>query len=78
MDDLILRLPDHILHQPCTDREEHCREILLLVSQRTLLTPCTLGRWLFVEENEIQAIQQDSHALPANERKYMVSEFTYS
>ena len=72
LESLILKVPDHILDQPCTDRDQNSRELLFLVSQQTNLHGPALGRWLFVPENEIQAIEADNRTLPASDRRYQV------
>ena len=72
LESLILKVPDHILDQPCTDRDQNSRELLLLVSQQTNLHAPALGRWLFIPENEIQAIETDNRTLPASDRRYQV------
>ena len=68
----IANLPPHIRNQPCTDKDQACREILLKVSQTTIATSHSLGRWLGVQECDLTAIEQDFRAHPVADRKYEV------
>ena len=74
VDILLSDLPEHILQQPCTDRDGCCRKMLLHMSQTSLLPHTTLGRWLGVPENEIQDIQHENMSSSASEKRYLVSE----
>ncbi len=70
---LLAELPKHILQQPCTDIDGKCREMLLQISQSSLLTHFTLGRWLGIPENELQDIQHENPSSSASEKRYLVS-----
>lgn len=74
MSELIVDVPAHILHQPCTDRDPSMRQLFLGVSQRTTAAFKMLGRWLDVEETDLNAIEEENTGHNcAQERKYQAS-----
>ena len=71
MNELIAPVPEHILRQPCTDRDQSMRILMVDVSKKTNVPFKMLGRYLNVEESDLNAIEEENvghHC--TQERKY--------
>ena len=71
MNGLIAHIPGHILRQPCTDRDQSMRILMVDVSRKTNVPFKMLGRYLNVDESDLNAIEEELTGLnSAQERKY--------
>ena len=73
MSGLIAHIPDHILRQPCTDRDQSMRILMVDVSKKTKVPFKMLGRYLDVDESDLNAIEEENTGYNSSqERKYQV------